>query len=261
MSDSDHTRVSNFEVLDQWGDLTTLTDRRFYLRRLVRVASVNEVRAADFHPGGFDHHTSNLFNVNETALNDLIDYQCDVLEKVWTLPDNIGFHSPEWQILQKAIIPMSREFKIHLQPSEEHIPLVVSRLVDLIMADRFLQQSIVCFKCKVIFQSQEPKLDRAIIIVYLALLEKRQEARIMCRQVLTKLKAGLAEYEYCSNGSVPIYNYPVSDLISLIQIGTDTKFHLAKILGDKKFNRLFPAKFHHALLMDEKPEYYLGKDF
>ena len=257
MSDTDTTRLSGFEVVDKWGSFTTLDQRRFYLRRLVRFESDNMIQSSEIHPGGFKDHTSNLFKVNAEALNDLISYQRDVLEKVWALPDNIKFPSPEWQILQEAIVPMSREFKIHLQPREEHIPMVVSKIVDLIMSDKFLQQNIATFKCKIIFQSRQLKYNRAIIIVYLVMQKKRQEARARCGQVLAKLTEGLAEYEFCSNGCLPVYNYPVNDLISLLQIGTDTRFHLVKILGEKRFNQLFPAKFHQALLLDEKLEYYL----
>lgn len=257
MRDSDHTRISDFQIVDQWGNFTTLDQRRFYLRRLVRVLSDDMISASEYHPGGYDRHTSNLFHVNQEAMEEVRAHQTDVLSKVWGLPDNIIFHSPEWEILQQVITPMSREFKIHLQPQEDHIPEVVSRLVALIMTDEFLAQSIACFKCRVIFQSQQPPDNRAIIIIYLTLEKKRQAARNMCRQVLAKLSNGLADCECFSNGILPIWNYPVNDLISFIQIGTDTKLHLVKILGERRFNLLFPEKFYRALLMDEKIEYYL----
>jgi len=257
MDDTEHTRLSGFEVLKEWGDLTTLGERRFYLRRLVRHESDHKIRSADFHPGGFNKHTSNLFNVNKDAVMDLIVHQRDVLDQVWALPDNIRKHSPEWELLKKWIIPISREYKIHLQPKEEHIPSLVSRLVEMIVQDEFLQQSIVGFKCRVIFQNSRPDDKRAIIVLYLVLLKKRNQARQMCGRVLAKLKDGLAEYEACSNGRLPIYNYPVTDLMSFIQVGTDTKFQLKRILGEEKFNQLFPAKLHQSLLLDEKLEYYV----
>ncbi len=260
MSETEYTRVSNFEIVDKWGSFTTLEERRFYLKRLVRFESDNMIRNSEIIPGGYDLHTSNLFSVNENSIDTLVRYQLDVLDEVWALPPNIRFQSEAWQILQAAMIPMSREFKIHLQPREDFVPVVVSRLVELIMSDSFLQQNIIAFKCKVIFQSREPEYNRAIIIIYLSLLEKRKMARQMCALVLRKLKDGLAEYEAYSNGKLPIINFPVTDLMSFIQIGTDTKFRLYKILGEKRFNQLFPVEFHQALLMDEKPEYFLGQD-
>jgi hypothetical protein len=258
MSDSDHTRVSDFEQVEHWGDLRTLQERRFYLRRLVRVESDNLIRQSiDIAPGGFDDDTSNLFVVNEKIMSGLLNCNDLIKEKVWPLPPDLIFHSPEWGILQQSMPLLSREFKIHIQPEEIYIPEVVTQLAHLIVEDKFLQHNIGCFKCKVIFQNQLPRYNRAIIIIYLALRTKRQAARDMCRQVVAKLKAGLADFEDCNNGKLPIYNYPVTKLISLIQVGTDTKFKLRKILGEARFNQLFPAKFHQALLMDEKIEYYL----
>jgi hypothetical protein len=181
MGDTEYTRISDFKFADQWGDFTTLDERRFYLRRFVRVLSNNMIRASEYHPGGFDRHTSNLFHVNQEALEDLRVHQTDFLSKVWALPNNIIFHSPEWDILQQVITPMSREFKIHLQPREEHIPEVVGRLVELIMTDDFLWQSIACFKCRVIFQQKQPLDNRAIIIIYLSVEKKRQAARNICQ--------------------------------------------------------------------------------
>ena len=30
MGDSEHTRISDFQIVDQWGQFTTLDERRFY---------------------------------------------------------------------------------------------------------------------------------------------------------------------------------------------------------------------------------------
>jgi len=256
MNETEDTRLINFEKLEQWGDLTTLEERRFYLRRLVRHESGHKIKAADFHPGGYNINVSNLFVVREEAIAIFLKYHFEVLNKIKELPDNIRFKSLEWKILQQHMTLMSREFKVHLQPKEEYVPMVISRIIELIMADDFLQQYIASFKCQIMIQDQPLNYSRAIIILYLPLLKKRQQARDMCRQVLAKLKNGLSEYESCANGHLPIYNYPVSDLISFIQIGTDTKFQLKKILGKKRFDILFPKEFFQALLMDEKLEYY-----
>ncbi|MCX6740693.1 MAG: hypothetical protein NTZ49_05725 [Candidatus Parcubacteria bacterium] len=257
MGSSEHTVLSGFQAKNNWGELTTLTDRCFYLRRYIRSLSDSQIRSSSaLHPGGYHDDTSDLFIVNEDGLDDLSNYQDNILHKIDALPTNIKFPSPAWEFIQQSMIAMSREYKIHLQVNEDYIPTVVSRLVELIRADEFLQKHIICFKCRVVFQREIPDFDRAVIVIYLALLEKRREARNMCCNVLTRLKEGLAEYQGYANGYVPIYNYPVSDLMSFIQIGTDTKFKLKRILGEVRFNRLFPAKFYQALLLDEKLEYY-----
>ncbi len=253
----DHTILTDFKPLDQWGDLVTLQERRFYLRRLVLHDSNYKIRAAKFAPGGYDRDTSDLFLVNTSATQALISYQLKVLDKISSLPDNISFQSEEWQILQGNILSMSKEFKIHLQPQEEHIPLIISRLVSLILADELLQSAIAAFKCRIFFHKDRPNNKRAIIVIYLSRSETRKQARLTCKQLLFKLKEGLAQYEFSASNNLPIYNYPITKLISFIQMGTDVKFHLKRILGDQKFNRLFPSEFYHALLMDEKVEYYL----
>lgn len=253
---TEDTRVTGFEKQESWGDFTTLQERRFYLRQLVRTESDNRIKqSVEIAPGGFYEDTSNLFVVNSKMMTGLLNCSQQVKEKVWSLPPNIVFHSPEWQILQQSMPILSREFKIHIQAQELYIPEVITRLVHLIVADKYLQYNIGCFKCKVIFQKQTSSYSRATIILYLALISGRQAAREMCRQVLIRLKAGLADYEFCATGRLPIYNYPVTDLISLIQVGTDTKFRLLKILGEKKFRKLFPDQYHNAILMDENPDY------
>lgn len=252
--DRDPTRIIGFERLEQWGDLKEKEDRRFYLRRLVKTDSGSRIRPAGFEPGGYGYDTSDLFIVNRDLLDEQTKLHKEVVHQLKDLPANIKSQTPEWQVLQQYVIRLSREYKIHLQPREECIPEAIVRLVEILLIDRFSQENIAAFKCKVVFLNESV---RAVIVIYLNLLEKRSQARAMCKQMLAKIRVGFSDLEYTSLGRLPIYNYPVTDLISFIQVGTDSKFELKRILGPKRFDQLFPAKFHQALLMDEKLGYYL----
>lgn len=254
---NDDTRLSDFVQLEKWGDFRTLNDRRFYLKRLVYHDSNAKIRAAKFKPGGFNDDTSHLFQVNQAVDDMLIRHQLEVINQVNKLPSDIRKSSPNWKVLQKYINQLSKEYKVHLQPHEDFIPETISRLVTMILNDRFLQDNIGGFKCRVCFPEELQATNRATVVIYLRILEKRNEARRMCALVLAKLKNRLGELENKADGRLPIYNYPVTKLISFIQIGTDTKFELRRILGERNFNRVFPVKFHHALLLDEKAEYYV----
>ncbi len=254
--DSDPTRIVNYERVEHWGDMKTLETRRFYLRRFVLDESEYLIRAAEFDPGGYGYDTSDLFLIDKLQILPHLQLSTEVLHKLGDLPDNIISKTPEWQLLQEYVIRMSREYKIHLQAGEDFIPDAIGRLVEMIRINQFLRENIAAFKCKVVLLDQRNN-DRAIIIVYLKLQKKRSEARAMVKKMLVLFQTGFSDLEYCADGCLPIYNYPVTKLISFIQVGTDAKFQLARILGQERFEKLFPKKFNRALLMDEKLEYYL----
>ncbi|MFC1598972.1 hypothetical protein ACFL2U_03135 [Patescibacteria group bacterium] len=248
----------DFDLSQGWADHKTTISRRKYLIEIIADCSGGQIVTAKFKPGGFDYDTSHLFLVeHDVKIARLIKLQLQVIDKVKYLPKHIIFQSRQWQDLAKKMKYLSREFKIHIQPQEDKIPLIISRLVELIMADAFLLENIAGFKTRVRFGSNHLSENRGTIVLYLPFKKRRKDAQLICQQVLARLKAGLVDYEQYAEGRLPIYNFPVTDLISLIQVGTDAKFQLSKILGERRFDLLFPKKYNQALLMDEDPQFYV----
>lgn len=252
--------INQYDLEQGWQDHDTLKKRRLYLIDLIEYFSQGKIIVAKLKPGGFQQEASHLFwpsYFDDNKIQAIKDFHYKVVEKVNDLPNNIIFKSNHWLKLENYMKSLSREFKIHLQPQEHYIPLVMARLIELLSSDNFLLENIIGLKVAALFPAKYLYENRATIVVYLDHKAKRQETRLICQQALLKLKTGLADYEQYAENRLPIYNFPLTDLISFIQVGTDAKFRLKKVLGHKRFNILFPQTYYQALLMDEDPQFYV----
>ncbi len=249
-----------YDLNQGWASNDTAKSRRLYLIGLVNHFSQGKIVKSKLKPAGFDDERSDLFwpyHFDDDRIKLIKKFHAEVHDKIRKLPDNIVFKSNRWQMLEKYINQLSREFKIHLQPQEDKIPLVVARLTELLSSDQFFLDNILGFKLPALFPAKYLSENRAAIVVYLDYKENRKQARSICQQALAKLKTGLADCEKDAESRLPVYNFPVTDLISFIQVGTDLKFYLENILGQHRFDILFPREYYQALLMDEDPTFYV----
>ena len=121
----------------------------------------------------------------------------------------------------KISIPLAEEFKIHLQPKRQFVPLVAYKLAQLLQ-DESTRELVTEFKVQTDPESVDGEgQEMPQIVIY------PKDGRENARKLLEILKQALQDEEKYGTGKPPRYNMRVNDLLFLAQSGGDLKTSLA----------------------------------
>lgn len=139
----------------------------------------------------------------------------------------------DWQTaLEDNKETLFAEYKIHLQPKKEYIPVIVDRLIKLTDERPELKSLITAFKAKLggsVKEGADGQTEQMPeIVVYPKLGTERDETgktagRNNMEMVLAAILDATRDLEGVANGQVPRENAKVSDLVFVAQGGGDLK--------------------------------------
>ena len=170
--------------------------------------------------------------------------------------------SPDMQkLVNKDRDLLLSQYKIHLQPKKEYIPIVIDRIIQLLEKNPELGDVLAGFKAR-LGSSEKAGKDggyeqMAEIVIYPAAgAEKDADGKTVGRKnleiVLAAIVESCADLEGISNGVAPRENAKITDLIYVAQSDGNLKTHLKEAgLIDQYFQK--DAEGTYAFANGEKP--------
>lgn len=139
----------------------------------------------------------------------------------------------KWRkVLEKNADTLFSEYKIHLQPKREYLPLIVDRLVKLIDERPDLKPLIAAFKAKIgdsVMRQDDGRMEQAAeLVIYPKVGSEKDasgksEGRKNMETVLRAILEATEDLETTSNGKTPRENAKITDLVYVAQAGGDLK--------------------------------------